>query len=287
MANKGADSRTLEIATGSDERAEVVVRWAASTIPGNVRAVNEDALLAVPGMFVVADGMGGHVNGDIASRLIVESCHAASPGVPLALSQLEQLVNETNRRVVDYALAAGINAMGSTLVALALIENAGQLGFVVLNIGDSRCYALNTQGELDLVTRDHSVVQELLDDGRVTAEQSRVHPERHVITRAVGLAQSVAADFVILPPLHDRRVLLCSDGVSGELSDGVIESLMNAHDMPAGVVDALLSAVASGPAPDNATAVVVDITWNTSATKSLDSPEFATTNPRAGLVEIQ
>lgn len=277
----------VEIAKGSEVRGEVTVDWASGTTPGKVRAANEDALLAVPGMFVVADGMGGHAKGDIASRLIVESWQAAAPNVPLVLPQLEQLVDDANRRVVEYAAEADENGMGSTLVALALIENGGQLGFVVVNIGDSRCYSVDEQGELDQLTRDHSVVQELLDDGRLTAEETRTHPERHVITRAVGIGSSVAADFVVLPHLQNRRVLLCSDGVSGELTDSVIESVMTAHESPQEVVDALLTEVLQGQAHDNATAVVVDIAWNKDATTLQDSPEFATTNPRAGLVEAQ
>lgn len=249
------------MAVSDDSRVKlrgVELQWCGRTDVGKRRTVNEDSVLVGPGLFAVADGMGGHEAGDVASRLAVDACRTFLDAVPLDLDDLEALVAAANSRVVDHAAAHGIDGMGTTLVGVALLDNEQRCDLVAFNVGDSRCYQLSDT-EFTRITRDHSVVQELLDSGALHPDQAATHAERNVVTRAIGIAPSVACDYFVLPRLAEARLLLCSDGVSGEVSDAHIAGILaNAAD-PASAVDAIFDAVLGTPARDNATAVVIDV----------------------------
>jgi len=234
------------------------VRAGASSITGKVRRHNEDSFLCVPGAYVVADGMGGHRAGDVASQLTIAAiAEWLAVGVP-EISEMPAVVVRANDAVRDHAGGAGQHGMGSTMVGAFLARNADEDSIVVVNVGDSRCYALIDQS-LEQLTSDHSFVQELVDAGEITPEAAAVHPDRNVVTRAIGIEAVVAADFFVVPPVRAVRLMLCSDGVSGELSIERIHHILSTTPDPSVAAEALTTAVLEGYARDNATAVVVDV----------------------------
>ena len=249
--------------SGSFCHGGLTLRWASSTDTGKRRTINEDSSGVFPGLFVVADGMGGHEAGEVASRLAVEVAARYADSVPLSLDQLASLVADANDVVHEHSLLVGPAGMGTTLVGVALVENGTDPGLVVFNVGDSRCYELR-DGTLRLLTADHSVVHEMVEAGSITQEEADHHPERNVVTRAVGIEDQVAADFVVLDVDQNLRLVLCSDGVSGELGSDELARLV-APGGPADAAKSLIVAVLERPALDNATAVVIDVEWATVA----------------------
>jgi serine/threonine protein phosphatase PrpC len=246
---------------GAPNRAIGAVRIAAAGASdvGKRRKINEDALFVTGGLVVVADGMGGHDAGDVASRLTIDVVAEFADRVPLAFPDLEELVRSANTAVHRYGVANGTEGMGTTLVCAALVDNGDEADLVIVNVGDSRCYELVPEGGLTQITSDHSLVQELVEAGDLDEEGARSHQERNVVTRAVGILEQVAADYYVLERRPSTRLLLCSDGVSGEVSD---EQLRVALDMANDVEQAValvMRAVAETPARDNATAIVVDV----------------------------
>ena len=236
----------------------MVISSGAATDVGKIRRLNEDSYLDVPGAFVVADGMGGHQAGDVASRLTIEAVAAMlSEGVP-DVSTISSLVQRANSSVRAHAGAEGQHGMGSTLVGAFVVRNADEDSLVVVNVGDSRCYSL-VDGIVAQVTTDHSLVQELVDAGEILPEAAATHPERNVVTRAIGIEDVVAGDFFVLPALPRVRLLLCSDGVSGELADEQLAEILSTVADPADAAAALIVAVLAGRAADNATAIVIDV----------------------------
>lgn len=268
------------------ERAQVEIRWGGVTHVGKVRRLNEDAMLAAPGVFVVADGMGGHAAGDEASRLVIAAFAAIATGDALALSVIADVIDDANERVRDYAGEHGHDGMGSTVVGALLIDNAGEDSLVVFNVGDARCYVL-IDDELTQLTSDHSLVQEMVDQGELAPGQARSHPQRNVVTRAIGIEPSVSADFVVAPSVGWMRLLLCSDGVHGELPDERISAVLRSAESPQAAAQTLIDAVLEGRAADNATAMVVDIERRVDATV-LGGGDIESTAPRriAELLEV-
>lgn len=242
--------------TRSPTRTVPSVVSGAVTHTGAVRTLNEDAHLTSPWLCLVADGMGGHDGGEVASRIVVDA-FAEHADRPLTLGALEPLIADVNRQVHGHGERSGHRGMGSTLVGVAVVDNGGSASAVVFNVGDSRCYRL-AGDELAQVTTDHSHVQELIDAGELTAREAATHPLRNVVTRALGPDDNVLADFVILAD-EACRLLLCSDGVSGELDDETIHRLLSHGDDPQTTALALVEAVLQREARDNITAVVVDI----------------------------
>jgi serine/threonine protein phosphatase PrpC len=232
-----------------------VIRFShgAATSVGRIRQVNEDSYLAVPPLFVVADGMGGHGGGNVASRIAVEemaACVALRPLFPEAvLTSLER----ANREIIARDEA---NRMGTTATGLAAIEAAGGDHLMVFNIGDSRVYRLAGDG-LEQLTVDHSEVQELVLAGVITREQARTHPRRNVVTRALG-SDAGHPDHWLLPVISGERFLICSDGLTGELSDQAITPLL-AAGTPQQAAEALVAAANDAGGRDNVTAVVFEV----------------------------
>jgi serine/threonine protein phosphatase PrpC len=233
-------------------------RSASATSPGNVRAHNEDAVLELPavGLWVVADGMGGHNAGDIASRTIVEAMLAM--GRPRGLSELLEEVEDRLRAVNEYlyqsSLERGQGTSGSTVAALLAFDSH----CVSVWAGDSRIYCLKG-GSLACVTRDHSEVQALIDEGRLDPRDASQHGAANVITRAVGGAPELYLDLESRPLEDGDRYLLCSDGLYRELSEGDLALGMGRGDVEV-ACKGLLSQALAGPCHDNVSAVVVEFT---------------------------
>ena len=233
----------------------------AATSRGHRRATNEDAHLAGPIWFVVADGMGGHHDGEVASALAIDVfANASAAGVrsPDDAVTLVEAAHEAIRAGGNRARSdTGSSGMGTTVVGATVVVHGDATRLAVFHVGDSRCYRL-FDGRLVQVTRDHSHVQELIDAGHLTHRTAARHPLRNVLTRALGVELGRGADIALLD-LRPGRLLLCSDGVWGELDDGVIGRVLGGIPDPQEAADRLIELVLSGPARDDATAVVVDV----------------------------
>ena len=226
----------------------------AATSAGRVRQVNEDSYLAVPPLFAVADGMGGHGAGNVASRIAIEEMAACAALRPLFAEAVLTALEHANRHIIERDEA---NRMGTTVTGLAALEAAGGDHLMVFNIGDSRVYRL-AGGRLDQLTVDHSEVQELVLAGVITREQARTHPRRNVVTRALGSEAGLHPDHWLLPVITGDRYLLCSDGLFGELPDPAILRLLAAAS-PQQAAEVLVAAANEAGGRDNVTAVVVDV----------------------------
>jgi protein phosphatase len=243
---------------------QVELHHGAATDVGLLREVNEDAFLVAPPVFVVADGMGGHEHGDVASRIVVEEfARLAEQGYDPAggPEAVTEVLEASQRRISEYAAAGGASRRrtpGTTVVAAILVDDEDGPAWLLTNLGDSRIYAV-AAGELRQVSVDHSVVQELVESGEITAEEANEHPERHVITRALGGPRLEQADFFLLPVTAVERLLLCSDGISGLVDDDQIASILTGNPDPRDAADRLVAAALDAGGDDNATAVVVDV----------------------------
>lgn len=237
----------------------VANRWrsAARTDTGKVRARNEDAFLALPeqGLWVVADGMGGHQNGALASRLIVEQLAEPSMGdLPQRLDELRKRLHTLNRRLGQELTVTSEHpdpVIGSTVVAL-LIE--GDRAACVW-AGDSRCYLWRGQ-RLYQLSRDHSYQQQLMDEQNFSAEEARTHPSAHALTRAVGAAEQLTLDVLELEVYAGDVFLLCSDGLYQGLTCDALGSALSLA-APHVALERLFDGVLRGSARDNLTAVVI------------------------------
>ena len=245
---------------------EIELHYGASTDVGRVREVNEDAFLADPSVFVVADGMGGHEGGDVASAIVVEEFRALAGHDYDARSGVDQIANTLSacqRRIAEYgAQHAGPRRRrwyaGTTAVVALLVQDQEGPRWLVANLGDSRAYRVGPDG-LDRVSVDHSVVQELVDAGRISEAEVATHPERHVITRALGGPDLSEADYFHVPLASAERLLLCTDGVTGMIDDAAVETILRETGDPRDAADRLVAAAVSAGGEDNATAVVVDV----------------------------
>jgi len=246
----------------------------AATSVGRVRRVNEDSYLAMPPIYAVADGMGGHGSGDVASRLAVEALARCVELRPLFTEAVLHALEEANQ--VIRSRAEPPSRMGTTITGLAGLETAGGDHLMVFNVGDSRVYRL-AGDRIVQVTVDHSEVQELVMAGVLTREQARTHPRRNIVTRALGSAASLQADHWLLPAAGGDRFLICSDGLFGELPDEVMLPLL-AVGAPWQAAEALVAAANDAGGRDNITAVVVDIDSDASADET-PTRELAATRP--------
>jgi protein phosphatase len=226
---------------------------AAATDVGQVREGNEDSFLHDErlGLFAVADGMGGHQAGEVASATAVEALRAAIAGGAL----VTDAVALANTAVVEKADAnPSMQGMGTTMTAAIEVDGGLRIG----HVGDSRCYVLR-DGILARVTDDHSLVEELVREGRITLEQAAVHPQRSVITRALGIEAEVEVDDVALELTGGDRVLICSDGLSGMVRDADISAVLRRTDDPEAAAAALIDAANTAGGEDNITVVVIDV----------------------------
>jgi serine/threonine protein phosphatase PrpC len=235
--------------------------FAAATDVGRMRKNNEDSYLSQQPVAAVADGMGGHSAGEVASAIAIEELAALRDRGPwenetAATDDLKQAILRANRRIRE--MAAGdrkLNGMGTTLVAL--LED-GDLVHLA-NVGDSRGYLLR-QGELSQVTVDHSLVQELVDDGRLSPEDAERHPQRSVITRALGIDPEVEFDLFTYKLQVGDRLLLCSDGLSDVVEPAQIRNVLLRVRDPQQAARRLVAVANEQGGPDNITVIVVDAT---------------------------
>ncbi len=221
---------------------------AARTHKGNVRELNEDSLLLREGLLIVADGMGGHRGGEVASRMAVDTVaeYLGAPR-PYSPAELEAAIQEANLRVFAESSAnPDLHGMGTTMTLCALSENTASFA----HVGDSRAYMMRN-GKLTRLTRDHSLVEELVRNGYITREQAAVHPHRHVITRALGSEGRLRVDQKRVAVERGDLILLCTDGVTLYLLDSEIELLLRREESVERCADTLVDLALEMGGEDN------------------------------------
>jgi protein phosphatase len=255
--------------------ASVTLLWGAATHTGARRALNEDAYLAGGSAFFVADGMGGHDAGEVASAAAVAALRPLLADAVVGADAVSSRVRAAHDAVRSIAAAPGRGA-GTTLAGTVLTEQEGEPYWLVVNLGDSRTYRL-AHGVLEQVSVDHSEVQELVDAGAITADEARRHPRRNVVTRALGAPEDPAPDFWFLPVGASDRLLVCSDGLTTELTDGRVAQVLLDEPDPQAAADRLVAEAVAAGGRDNITVIVIDATG---ATEPLE--RTATRASRAG-----
>lgn len=234
--------------------------WGTATDTGRVRTLNEDALLALPPVFLVADGMGGHEAGDVASRVVVDECAVLVGRTSVTIEDVQDCLERAVARMHDIL---GGRSGGATVAGAAVATHEGAPYWLVFNIGDSRVYRLSTEGFAQ-VSVDHSVVQELLDSGRLSEDDAVTHADRHVVTRALATDSSFEPDYWLIPVAPEDRLLVCSDGLTDELDDAALHRILSTETDPQAAAEALVEAALVAGGRDNVSVVVVDVAtvWN-------------------------
>src|SRR4051812_15869566 len=230
--------------------------YARASDTGRKRRHNEDAYVVAPPLFAVADGMGGAQAGEVASKLAAAALEDTDPGSLSGAERVESLIQEANRRVHERATADPATSGMGTTMTVALVED----GHVTIgHVGDSRAYLVR-DGRLEQVTEDHSLVNELLKSGKLSPGEAETHPQRSVITRAVGTDPDVDVDSFTLDTREGDVFLLCSDGLTDMVDDqGILEAVEQHRDDLDRVTKALVAAANRGGGEDNVTVIAFSI----------------------------
>ena len=222
---------------------------------GCLRDHNEDSLVVTPPLFAVADGMGGHAVGEVASEIAVRVLSELAPEHPDG-EALGRAIEEANRAVIQAAREGrGRQGMGTTMTA-AMLEGER---LVIAQVGDSRAYLLH-QGKLQQLTRDHSLMADMIEAGQLTPEEARTHPQRSVITRALGSDAHLHPDIYEINVETGDRLLICSDGLSGMIFDDQIENTLRRVQDPQRCASQLVNEAIAAGGHDNVTVIVADVT---------------------------
>ena len=240
----------------------MLLKHGVATDTGNVRPQNEDAYVASDHLFAVADGMGGHNAGEVASALATTLLLERAVGQTLTPEWFVNAITAINRTIHESAAeSTERRGMGTTICALALVNPQGEptepQQVALANVGDSRIY-LWRAGTFRQLSVDHSYVQELVTEGLITEEEARVHPRRNIVTRALGIDDRVAVDSWLIPLFAGDRFILCSDGLVDEVPTADIAALAAQQREPQMIADALVALAKRNGGRDNITVVVVD-----------------------------
>jgi protein phosphatase len=255
VLGESADRVELTIPGRAD--AVVALGWGVATDTGRKRAHNEDSLVAAGTVFAVADGMGGHAAGDVASDAVVARLARLAEG---GFIEPDSIVEALREATVDisHAIDERELGVGTTVTGAARAVRDGHPYWVVFNVGDSRLY-LFEHNVITQITVDHSVVQELVTAGLISAVDAEHHPDSNVVTRAVGFNTEPVPDFWLLPVARGSRLLLCSDGLTREVSELRLRLHLAAGLGAQETAQALVDAALAAGGRDNVTAVVVDV----------------------------
>jgi protein phosphatase len=230
-----------------------------ATDTGRVRGNNQDSFLVVGdrSLFAVADGMGGHQGGEVASKMAVDALEAAF--AESSLDSLIHAVEAANTAVFERGGAdPQLRGMGTTMVAVALVDDGGEERLAIVNVGDSRVY-LFEGGDLTQITEDHSLVAEMVRDGRLSPEDAETHPQRNIVTRVLGIYEAVDVDRDEVLPFAGQRFLLCSDGLFNEVTPDQIAAVLRRLADPDEAARELVRLANEGGGRDNITVIVVDV----------------------------
>ena len=260
------------------------LKWGASTDVGMVRQQNEDSYLAEENLYVVADGMGGHNAGEVASALAVTTLKAGARTGIDSVERFRELVQQANTAIYTASLDDSTQSgMGTTLTALSIVAGE-EPRVLVANVGDARTYMWRNSA-LTRLSVDHSYVQELVNEGIITPEEARVHPRRNIVTRALGIDRSVVVDVFSHLVRTGDRIVLCSDGLVDEVSDADIAVVLGQHSDPQDTAEALVMVANTAGGRDNTTVIVVDVLDDISEPVVLPTPD--NTTPMEALAPMQ
>lgn len=249
-----------------------LVTGAASDV-GQVRAENQDAILVAEELFAVADGMGGHRGGEVASAVALETLAAAE--LDRSCDALVAGVQQANRAVFEQSTHdSALAGMGTTLVVLGVIAQDGRQRLAMVNVGDSRAYLL-AGDEFQQLSEDHSLVETMLRSGQLTEDEAANHPRRNVITRALGIEPEVDVDAWIIEPRPGDRFLLCSDGLFNDLDDDELAEVLRRITAPAEAATELVRLANAAGGRDNISVVLVDVVEVAGGTASAGSDTVA------------
>ena len=237
----------------------MLIEMGAASHIGQVRRVNEDSFLARGSLALVADGMGGHACGDVASDLTVREFNSLAERDELAPSDIHEALRHANDAILDGVFRDQEKiGMGTTVTGLAAVEYGGLPHWLVFNVGDSRVYRLTPDGSEQL-TVDHSEVAELVASGRITPDAARSHPLRNVITRSLGTDPAPVPDVWIFPQHAHDVFVICSDGLTNEIDDDAIAQVTSSAGTAAEAANNLVDAALAAGGRDNITAIVVKL----------------------------
>lgn len=257
MTVRGSNAAHRRVRLSAESELEVELSWHGVTHVGNRREVNQDSLVAVPPVFAVADGMGGHAAGEIASAAVARRLAELAGMKDATRSTLEAALEDA---VEDIELNAGETDLGTgtTVTGLLLDSQVDQPSWTVFNIGDSRVYQL-FKGALSQLTVDHSVVQHLIDTGQISAEEAETHPHSNVITRAVGMGEVPVPDYSKAAVIPGQRLLVCSDGLTKELTFEGLRHYLGEAQTAEEAAETLLQQALDNAGRDNVTVLVIDV----------------------------
>ncbi|WP_438354537.1 PP2C family protein-serine/threonine phosphatase [Microbacterium sp. CJ88] len=238
--------------------APITIVAGSATDTGLRRRINEDSHLAASPLFLVADGMGGHQAGEVASAAVIAEFTTLVGRPSLTVDDVQAALRRARRRVEALPAGAGAGA-GTTLSGVVVADVEGEGYWLAINLGDSRTYRLS-DGELEQISVDHSVVQELVDNGLLDRDAASRDARRNVITRAIGAGSDGEPDFWLLPAEAGDRILVCSDGLSGELAEARIDAVLRSEADPQAAATRLVHEAMLHGGRDNITAIVVDAT---------------------------
>ena len=231
----------------------------ALTHPGRVRKSNEDSMVVTERLAAVADGLGGHAAGEVASKIAVDRLRELGDIADLHPDHIIDAIADTNRLILDAVREHPDTAgMGTTITGVAAVTLDGVEHAAVFNVGDSRTYRL-VEGDFAQVSVDHSEVQELQDAGQITPEAAAHYPRRNIITRCLGTDPAPQPDLWVFVPSGSERFVLCSDGLSGEVTDEAIGATVRSHPDAEEAAELLLQQALDGGGRDNVTVIVVDM----------------------------
>lgn len=249
----------------------LTISSAAVTHPGLVRESNEDSMLVTDRFVAVADGLGGHAAGEVASKLAVDRLRQLDELDIVGPDDVVAAIVDANRQILaEMRRHRAYEGMGTTLTGLGTVEVGGSEHCVVFNVGDSRVYR-HLGGVLTQVTVDHSEVEELRAAGHITAQDAARHPRRNVVTRCLGTDPSPTPDLWVFPPADHDRFLICSDGLTTEVDDDGIAELLTLHPEPEAAANALVEQALAAGGRDNIAVIVVDLTSVDSQSIEIDT----------------
>lgn len=257
MTEIGGNSSSHTIVVPGREDQSFTFAWAAGTHTGHRRAANEDSYVARSPLFAVADGMGGHSAGDLASAAVVERLDDAITGDFMPARAVERALERATEYIGLIAQDSELG-VGTTVTGAVVTEHHESACFAIFNVGDSRVYSFEDD-VLTQVTRDHSVVQDLVDSGLISRDEADDHPDANIITRAIGFNAAPAPDFWMLPIHLGQRLLICSDGLTREVSAEELSRQLSTREDPASTVSALIESALESGGRDNITAIIVDV----------------------------
>ena len=257
MTQIGSNAAEQSLSVPGRPDAVLSLAWGAATDTGHRRNHNEDSFVAQSPIFAVADGMGGHSAGDVASAAVV---NRLAEVISADFTEADSIEQGLRAATADISLAADERELGvgTTVTGAALTLRDGDPYWMIFNVGDSRVY-LHEHNVLTQISVDHSVVQELVDAGMISAEDAESHPDSNVITRAVGFNAEPMPDYWMVPVRTGLRLLVCSDGLTKELDKERIRLHLAAGLAPAETAQALVDAALAAGGRDNVTTIVVDV----------------------------